>query len=238
MAHPSSAPVFVKSRYGARWLLVLVGGLAWLSMGCNPQTLSFLAMPFTDNKKDPDYKLFASDKEITLVVLSNFAQPQIHPEIMPADTQLAEEVSQALRTRCEYNKHKLKLVPQAQVRSYQLRQISEGELSRVDVGKKFKADYVLDMQIQKFGLYEPNSWPKMFRGTAHIRVELVKVSAKDDEHVVFSKYYDSEYPRTTGPIDAGNGNTAQFRRLFLSKVGQHISRMFVSYPPEEEKQLD
>src|SRR5947208_2436748 len=102
-----------RSRYGWRWFLVLLGGLSWLSIGCSPQTLSMFLMPFTDNKVDPEYKLFAADKEVTLVILSNFKDAQFQEEIRKADTELADQVSQFLRNRCEANKHKLKLIPQA-----------------------------------------------------------------------------------------------------------------------------
>ncbi len=74
-----------QSRYGWRWALVLCGGLAWLSIGCSPQSLTMFLLPFDDNKKEPDYKLFPDKKffaegpEIKLVVLANFARTELRP---------------------------------------------------------------------------------------------------------------------------------------------------------------
>ena len=51
----SSAVTAARSRYGWRWILILIGGLAWVSIGCSPQTLSVFLMPFTDNNTPPEY---------------------------------------------------------------------------------------------------------------------------------------------------------------------------------------
>src|SRR5262245_42038367 len=93
--------ILARSRYGWRWLLVLIAGISGFSIGCNPQTLSMFLLPFTDNKNDPEYKLFAADKEINLVVLSSFAHRQFNPDYAPADHELAEHVALAMRKRCQ-----------------------------------------------------------------------------------------------------------------------------------------
>jgi hypothetical protein len=222
------------SRYGRRWLLVLFGGLSWLSIGCTPQSLSMFLMPFTDNKTDPtEYKLFASDKEVTLVVLANFKESQFQEDIRKADTELADQVSQYLRKRCEENKNKLKLIPQAQVRSMQLKQLAADELDPVEMGKKFKADFVLHLEIDRLQIYEPKSYPKMFRATTQINVNLYATKTKDteDAHPVRDKLYVVEFPKEA--IQAEGISAAQFRRQFLDKAGREISRMFIAFPPDE-----
>ena len=89
-----------RSQYGWRWLLVLLGGVSWLSIGCNPQSLSMMLMPFNgDNSVEPEYKLFVKDKEIALAIVSNFARPEIHPDLQAADAELAEQVATAFRKR-------------------------------------------------------------------------------------------------------------------------------------------
>jgi hypothetical protein len=227
-----------RSQIGWRWFLVLFGGLSWLSIGCTPGSMSMLLMPFTDNKTDPtEYKLFPTDKEVTLVVMANFKESQFQEELRKADTELVDQVSQFLRKRCEENKHKLKLIPQAQVRSFQLKQLAEGDLDPVEIGRKFKADYVLQLEIESFSIYEPKSYPKMFRGRADIAITLYKVKTKesDDGHIVSGpKNYIPEYPSSKGPVPAEGANPNHFRRLFLEKAGREITRMFIAYPPEEK----
>jgi hypothetical protein len=226
-----------RSQIGWRWFLVLFGGLSWLSLGCSPQSLSMFLMPFGDNKTEPDgYKLFAEkDKELTVVVLSNFKESQFQEDIRKADTELADQVSMYLRKRCEENKHKLKLISQAQVRSYQLKQLAKDDLDPVEMGKHFKADFVLQLEIDSLRIYEPRSYPKMFRAASQIDVKLYKIKGKEDDgYVVLDKPYNAEFPKE--PINAEGGNPAQFRRMFLDKAGREISRMFIAYPPEEMRE--
>jgi hypothetical protein len=227
----------ISSRYGWRWILVLIGGLSWLSIGCSPSTLSMLVLPFTDNNIDPEYKLFAADKELTVVVMSNFKQEQIQEDIRKADSELADHVSLHLRQRCDANKHKIKLIPQAQVRSYTLKQKSLGDTDPLDAGRHFKADYVLQMEINSFSLYEKLSFPKMFRGRIETNITLYKVKLKDgeDDHLVFEKGYSTEYPGSKGPIPADGASPNQFRRMFLDKASREITRLFIAYPQDEKR---
>lgn len=223
-------------RYRWRWILVLVGFMSWASLGCNPSTLSFLAMPWVDDKVDPAYKLFAKDKEITLVILSNFAHPQLQPDIQPAEMELAEKVATALRERCSANKHSLKLIPYAEARSYQVKQWVDGNPNPLEIGKKFKADFVLDLSIQSFKLFEPRSSPPLFRGEAEITVNLFKVDVKDGDHKVFNRDYRGEGSPT--PFDAGSTSPATFRAQFLSKMSRDIAKMFIAYPTKESGPFD
>jgi hypothetical protein len=236
----SSAVTAARSRYGWRWILILIGGLAWVSIGCSPQTLSVFLMPFTDNNTPPEYKLFAADKEITLAVVTNFARPEIHPDLQAADAELAELVAQAFRKRCTDNKHKIKIVPIAQVRSQELRQreLAGGELSGVEIGKNLKADFVLELTINSVSLYEKNTYPPMYRGKTDIAVNLYKVDVKDGEHKVFAREYPRIFPAGSGPIDANSMSPTMFRRGFLMKVANDVAKMFIAYPPDESHQLE
>ena len=230
--------IHASSRPGWRWLLVVAAGLAWLSIGCSPQSLSIFLMPFVDNNKDPDYKLFAADKELNLVILSNFVHKQFQPEYIPADHELAEHVTSALRKRCQENKHKLKVVPQAEVRSYQMKMLAEGDVSPIEIGKKFKADYVLDLSIEAFSLYQKDGYPKMYRGTAQINVRLYDVKTKDEDPV-YRRSYTGDYGGGRGiPLEVGNSNPADFRQLFMRRIGRDISRTFIAFPMDELKEWD
>jgi hypothetical protein len=234
MATQSTAPKFRIPRW--RWIMVLAGFLSWVSLGCNPATLNFLVMPWVDNNLPPEYKLFAEGKEVTLVILSSFAQSQVNPDIVPAEMELAEKLSTAFHQRCAANKHKLKIVPFAEASSYQMKQLVEGNPNPIEIGKKFKADFVLDMNIQSFSLYEKKAVTPLFRGETEIALHLYKVDAKNGDHKVFSKIYRGEGAPT--PFDAGNTSASTFRDAFLSKTAKEISKTFIAYPPEERVPFD
>jgi len=226
------------SRPGWRWLLVVFAGMAWLSLGCNPQTLSLMLLPFSDNNKEPEYKLFAADKEISLVILANFTDRQFQPEYIPADVELAEQLGAAMRKRCQANKHALKIVPQADVRALQQKYLSEGGGDALDIGKKFKADYVLDLSIEAFSLYQKDAFPKMYKGTSRINIKLYNVKAKDDDPLVFRKSINLDYSGSRIPLEVGNSNPADFRQMFARRMGRDLSRMFIAFPADELKEWD
>jgi hypothetical protein len=232
MARPTTISIY-------RWSIVIFAGLAWLSIGCSPQTLTMFMLPFSDNNKAPECsKLIKSSKEATLVVLSNFSAPQFRDEYRPADNELAESVAEGLRKRCESNSHKLKIIPQVEVRNYYLQRLSEdGDASPAAIGKKFKADFVLDLTIEQFSLYQKDFTPKSFRGTARVNVRLLDMAAKED--LPFKTYYNVDYTPHRGiPMEVGNRNPAEFRQPFIRKMGQEISRLFVEYSPDELKEWE
>ncbi len=229
-----------QTRYRLAWLPVVGAFLAWLSIGCSPQTLTMLVLPFQDNKKDPEYKLFAADKEIVLVVMANFASRQLQPEIMSADHELADSVAQHLRKRSTENKHTLKIVPQADVRSFALKQLAaEGDVTPHEIGKHFKADFVLDMTIDEFGLFKKGAYPKMYGGHARINLFLYDAKTKDEDAPVFRKSFVSDYSGSKGiPLEVGNSNPAEFRQLYMRRLGRDISRLLVAFPMDELKEWD
>jgi hypothetical protein len=221
-------------------VLVLVAGMAWLSVGCNPQMLSMIIMPFTDTNVDPEYKLFAKDKEITLVIMSNFVRPELQPELQGADAELAIQVAQAFRDRCTKNKHKIKIVSDAQVRSRQLNQFAGGQLSAVEIGKHFKADFVLDVTVNSLSLYEKDTYPKMYRGKMDLAISMYKVNSTDDDgnKVFGTKELKRGFPSGPAPIDKDSMTPSWFRTTFLTKVANDVAKTFIAYPPEERRVLD
>ena len=229
--------VLSPSRRG--WIFVAVAGLAWLSLGCSPQTLSIFLLPFVDNNKEPEYKLFAADKELTLAVMARFAGAQFQPEYVPADQELAEHVAAFLRKRSQENKHTLKIVPHAEVRALQAKYLDDGG-SPLDLGRQLKADYVLDLAIDSFSLYQKGGLPKMYRGSTRISMNLYRVKAKDaDDPLVFTKTHNAEFTGSRGvPMEVGNSNPADFRQMFMRRLGRDISRVFVAFPMDELKEWD
>jgi hypothetical protein len=232
----TSAP----SRVGWRWILVLIGGAAWLSVGCSPQSLSALLLPFADTSLPPEYQLFSSDKEITLAIVSNFNKLETNAQIQTANVELAELLADIMRKRCTDNKNKIKIIPDAQVRSQEskLRQLNGGDPTPLEIGAKLKADYVLDLAINSMSLYEKITYPPMYHGKTNLMLTLYKVDAKEGEHKVFGKEFMRVHPRDTGAIDSTAMNPSMYRTVFLMHVADDISMMFLSYPPEDRKKLE
>ena len=233
------------SRIGWRWSLIALGLLAWASIGCSPSSLSMLLMPFADNKIAPEYKLFTkSDKllgkeePITLVILAGFAQPPVHPDHVAVEAELPEQLAQFFRKRCHENKHKLKLVPQAEVKAKKVELLAKGEFDPVEVGKLCKADYVLEVKIRSLSLHDKiYGEGNTFRGRAQISVGMHKMNVKDDDfEPSFHRELNYEYPREG--VLAGTTDLAAFRRRFETKIARDVTKLFISFPPEEKNPFD
>src|SRR5262245_16815323 len=84
----------------------LVLGTAWLAIGCSPASLSYLFLPFVEDKIPAKCKLATSEKEVQVAILTNFASLETRPELVPADTELSERLAQQLRKRFADNKEK------------------------------------------------------------------------------------------------------------------------------------
>jgi hypothetical protein len=221
------------------WALILLLTGAWLSVGCNPAMLAALMMPWGEQKCPPEFRLAApekdKDKEVTVAVMASFARTEIRPEVLPADGELAEKFVHLLRERCRANKTKMKFVPLTQVRAYQNRRATAGVVSAVDVGKHCKADYVIELVIDKMNLYEGS---QLLRGHVELAVAVYDMHQGDGPHKVFEKPYQCEHPGTRGPVDAHSVSVGQFRNQFLARVARELSRTFAAYYPDELNRMD
>ncbi len=216
------------SRLAWGLLLALTG--AWLSVGCSPATVYMLLVPFTDTNLPPKHKLAVSDKEINVVVVSRYARLEIRPELLDAHNELAEKFVAQMAKRTKENKEKLKFVPLSQVRAHQNKQGLNAIYSPAEIGKHFKADFVVSFEIANISLFEKRSI-QFYRGTSEISVALFDLSKDEGEQRVFAEDYGREFPRH--PIDAGGSSPTQFRALYLTRVANDMSKLFTSYPPEE-----
>jgi hypothetical protein len=213
------------------WGLLLALSGAWLSIGCSPATVYMLLVPFTDNNTPAKFKIANPDKEVTVAVVSNFSNLETRAELIDAHNELAQKFVASLEKRAKENKEKLKFIPLAQVRSRQNKLGANPTSSVAEIGKHFKADYVISLEIVNIDLFLKGSSRQLYQGITDISVQLFDMSKEEGERRVHEENFRREYPRT--PIDAGGSTPSQFRGIFLSRVGNDLSRIFTSYPPEE-----
>lgn len=225
------------SRYGLRWIFPLLGLFAWVSLGCNPQSLSVMLNGLSGDRVDPEYKMFTSKDEVTLVLLTYFDPPELRTEVEPVEAELTDKLEKFIRSRCQENKFKVKIVPDVKVRSYVMKEKAEGDLSPTGVGRHFKADFVVDVAIQSCEIYEKMMLPPHYNGKATIALKIYKV--KDGEQPVFTKSYNGAYPGDRGvPKEAISMPVAQFRGYFMNLLARDISKTFIAFPQQETHMFD
>ncbi len=218
------------------WIALLLNGIL-LSIGCNPNTLAMLVLPFSDDKVPPECKIITSKKEVTVAIMSSFSQIEDRREVLPAESELAENVAEHMRLRCQANKEKIKIVPIAQVRSFVNRQSARKGVTPQDVGKHFEANYVLDLEINALSLYEKKSMGMFYRGNTDLTITMYDMGKPDGEQRIYSTEYRCEFP-ASAPRDTGSCSESQFRGQFLTKIAREVSRRFIAYASDERMEMD
>ena len=217
-----------------KWTAFLLGTV-WVAIGCTPATLTYMMMPFSDDRIPPKCKL-AEKKEVTVCVVTKFSSQEIRPDAVPAGVELADLFTQQLRKRASENKDRIKIVPAAKVRDY-LKQPDGAARAPVEVGKHFKADYVIALDVAKLSLFERSSFQQLFRGNTEINVQVLDLRKAADEMTIYDEWYRREYPGR-GPVDAGEMSAPMFRSRFLNAVSADLARMFLAYPTDERYEME
>lgn len=221
-----------------RWAALILAGIA-VNIGCSPGALTYLLLPFSDQKATPVCPLKPNKekdkKEVTAVVMASYANFGAMGDFVLVDNELADRVGQALKKRFHDNKQKITVVPNSRVKSYLNKDPDRNLVDKHDIGTHFEADYVVHLEINQIGLFEKNSYNQLLRGTCEVVVTAFDLSQPKGESSIFEHVYRVEYPET-GPVDAGAAGALRFRSLFLDRVAMDISRFFAAHPLDETRQ--
>ncbi len=215
-----------------RWAAFLLAA-AGFGVGCNPAAMTaYMIAPFHDNRLPAECPLKSEKKEVTVVVRAFNSNLEVRDEFWTADRQLASLVGQHLQQRFKANKDKIKIVPAHQVRSFLHKHYNKDLLSAEEIGKEFKADYVINLEINRLTMYKQGSYHSLYEGGADIFITVFKTEEPGASY--WERAYRTEYP-PTGPTDVTDMNPTQFRAAFMKYVAHEITRFFAPHAPEETR---
>lgn len=222
-----------------RWLvgLLLATGL---SMGCNPLTAMYFLLPMQDPGIQPECKLEAPErgKEPRVAILA-YSGLESRPEFLRADHELAVMLVSRFQKAGHDKKQKLSLVSISRIEKFKDEHPGWHTMGAREIGKHFNADYVIDLDIQSLGLYEPGSRNTLFRGQGNISVNVFDTHKSSDDPI-FEREFRCEYPRSRGPVpvDGGDFTPAQFRQKFMQRMATEISWLFLPRTLQDEVTCD
>jgi hypothetical protein len=198
-----------------------------LMAGCSfPQSLFFL-MP---EAKDPAElkRLADSDgKKEVKVVLWTYMSLDPRTEFIQADRRLAVMLAEEIQRLSAENGEKISIVKPNLVEQYKSRHPNWQALELTQVGHDFNADYVVNLEIDKLSLYEPNANQQLYRGQTEILVSVVDMKHPDDvQHKEFNDRYPTEARGDMTPFDVP---PTMFRDQFLAHVAKRLSFFFVEH---------
>lgn len=201
---------------------------AVLVAGCNfPTAMYFL---FPEAKEPAEFHRLASDdnKKETKVVIWTYMGLNSRPEFAQADRQLTEAFAQQLRQQSEENREKLTVIKPRLVEEYKNTHPNWKSLDPEQVGRYFKADYVIGLEIDQFSLYEPKAHETMYRGRTNILVSLVDVHNPDESPQ--PRDFTDLYPGDLrGGLDTFDMPVTLFRQKFMEHVAHRLAFYFVNH---------
>ncbi len=207
-----------------------------LGTGCNLALLPMLLFG-PEPKMPPKLKKLASDdkkKEVKVVLLA-YNGLETRPELIQADRQLCELLAKSLKEQFKANEENVTIVPPRKVEEYKNNHPDwHRDLDLVSqVGRHFKADYVIHLEINSLTLFDKGSVNQLYRGNTQIDVSVVDVNKPDEspEHETFSHLYPSE---GKGPVPVGDVTQEQFRHAFLTAVAKKLSWYFTGHATQFE----
>jgi hypothetical protein len=208
------------------WLLLV------LTPGCSPSTFYFF---LPENKSDPEmHRLAAVDdkKEVRVVILTYSNKLETRPELIGAERDLAQQFATKLREGCETNSERVVIVNPRKVEEFKSAHPGWSEADLSDVGRHFKADYVIYLEINHLSLFNKADMNSQYKGHADISVSLVNVNKPDGppDRKEFVCSYPSEAKAI--PVDADNP-ISQFREAFFGHIAKKLSWYFTEHLPRE-----
>jgi hypothetical protein len=228
------------SAMDARWRVRVIAGamvLAIAGVGCNPFNLAYFLTGGPESKVDPEFRLANKDYPVTVLILA-YSTADVQTDQIGVDRQLGTMVARQLQDRCQVNREKVKVVPIHKVEKFKSDHPGWKSMGAAEIGRQFEADYVVDIELVRFGLYEPGSHRQLYRGNCKIDVAVLDVR-KTQDGPVLKKSIGVEYPKSSGPQPAmDDNNIDRFRDKYVTRIASEICWLFTTHPFSEECQCD
>lgn len=219
------------------WLSLAL--LATMATGCNMLAMPFFLLPGMEPKDEPKCPLASKDKEreVKAVIIASTSSLETRPEFLRVDRELARMLTTQLDELFKNNKEKVKLVPVSLVEEYKNQHPNWRAQDLSEIGKHFKADYVIGLEIDTISIYEKGSTNMLFRGSCALSIDVINTH-KESEGQKYHEEYTCEWPGAQGPIPAGDSNPAQFKQRFLTVVARQLSWRFSAHPTNDNYLCD
>jgi hypothetical protein len=214
-----------------RQKLIAVLAVAFIGMGCNPILAPFQLMGLFNNSKGASRFNFydkaceaKKKKDISVLVLS-YSGRQIPPDYAGADRVLAAKFVRKLDETFKMNKERVTIVPMLEVEKFKRKNEDWRGMTAAEIGKKFKVDYVIDMELDQLSLFEPGT-REILHGHCRIPIAIIDVE-RDGGDPFDREEYEVEYPGNgqSIPVDMET-NPERFKQKFFDKIAKDLTKLF------------
>lgn len=203
---------------GLTWCAALA--MAVLSPGCSQFVLLGLLIggpPHIEAEFDRETgdSLVGTEKKVAVIC---YADPKIKLKYSKIDLEVSTYVARLMQI------NRIKIIEPDTVRAW-LDAHPDWETAD-EVGSALNADYVIEIELREFDLYEPHS-TTLFRGRTTAYLNVYKLDDAEPADRIFSRDVNFMFP-TKVPRSTYESTELSFKREFLSRLGEEIGFMF--YP--------
>jgi hypothetical protein len=226
---------------GGTWRLRAIAGVLVLAagLGCNPLTTAYFMLVGVENKAEPEFKLASKDKnhEVKVLILA-YSAPDVQTDQVGIDRQIGVEFTRQLEALCKANKEKVKIVPFHKVEKFKSDNPGWKTMEITEIGGKFDADYVIDVEVVALNLYKPGSRKSLLEGTARLEVSALDLH-KPQDGPAWHQVIPCGYPSSgKGSIPVGDDNVDSFREKFVRRIATDLCWKFTGHTSNESYQCD
>lgn len=224
-------------KYKARLAVALLAMIA--GAGCNPILLLGHIFNNDDRKLTADCPLKPQPKrekeEVRVVVLTS-CPPNESTEMVGIDRLLAAEFIPMLERRCIENKEKVLVLKSKPIEDFKKENPNWRSMKPYDIGKRFNADYVIDIEVLSISIFEPNSHRQLMRGRAQVAVAAFDMS-KPLPDPIYNTEFNELYP---GPAEVSVNDVpySTFRQNFVKHLAAKLVIKFSAHSSRDKVNLD
>jgi hypothetical protein len=218
------------TRVSRRGMLLGVGvGLAVTGLGCGGMNPFLLPYFFSggQSKAPAEFPLTPPDKkkEAKVVVLVS-SKTGLPPDLTGVDKMLNAELIKMLTDRVRENEEKVQVLKMPALDKFKEDTPNWRAANPYDLGKKFEADYMIDVEIQEMDLFKPGSRGQWLQGRATVSVNAYDLSKplkepaqKWEFPIAFPQHgYEREVE--------SRAQVSTFRMEFIQRIASNISVKF------------
>jgi hypothetical protein len=223
-----------------RRLFLGVAAAALLAQaGCSPNLGSLMYFLTPEPPEDASMRHLAdkSEKKAPRVVILTHTPHDIEIDMLRADRELADKLAREMADLGKMIGEKVNIVRSGLVDDYTNSHPSWHQGDLREVGKHFKADYVVYLEFGKFRMREPRS-VDMYRGTAELDIHLLDVKNPDSETAPKPFIYTFPSDMRHGFAIDADTPPQKFREQFVGNLAKKLTLYFMNHPRQERYAID
>jgi hypothetical protein len=218
---------------------VIVGlGLAATGIGCGGLNPFLLPYMFSggESKHPAEFPLTPPPKkENAKVVVLAWSNPGLPADLAGVDRMLNAELIRILDARIKENEDEVQVLKMPVIDKVREDNPNWAAIDPYEIGKKFGADYVIDVEIREMDLYKPGS-RQFLLGHANVSVSAYDLS-KPLKDPAYTQDFAIQYPRMEREVES-RAHVSSFRMAFVQRIASDISVKFVDTSPQKLNRVD